>query len=172
LPAKAIEDFVFQRITEATADGTLAQRVADKLTARLAKDRKRLADVRAALAVQIAEAVVTTNKLMEDLSAFEGRARQVVEDKLRIEAAKLADAERRQRAAERDVESLADAEHHRDWFVGALRNFGKVWGGMTPVNRGRLLRALVAKVSVDEESGVCRVELVNFDAAVSTTEAA
>ena len=33
-------------------------------------------------------------------------------------------------------------------------------------------RALVAKVSVDEKTGMCRVELVNFDAIASAKEAA
>lgn len=168
LPAAALEDFVVARITEVTADGKLAERVEGKLTARLANERKTLAEVRAALAAQIADASVTTKKLTEELTQFEGRARQLVEEKLRAEAAKLADAERRQHAAEQDVESLADAEHHRDWFVTALRNFGKVWGDMTPENQRRFLRALVATVSVDDKDGSCTVELVNFDAAIST----
>jgi hypothetical protein len=37
---------------------------------------------------------------------------------------------------------------------------------------GRLLRALVARGSVDEETGLCRIELVNFDAVTSAKEAA
>lgn len=40
---------------------------------------------------------------------------------------------------------------------------------MTPENQGRFLRALVAKVSVDERDGSCTVELVDFDAAAGTT---
>jgi len=43
---------------------------------------------------------------------------------------------------------------------------------MTPENQGRLLRALVAGVSVDEKTGMCRVELVNFDAVAGEKEAA
>lgn len=170
LPAGALEEFVVARIAEATAGGTLAERVERKLTARLAKERKTLAEVRAALAVQIADASVKTKKLTEELMQFEGRARQLIEEKLRAEATKLADAERRQRAAEQDVESLADAEHHRDWFVAALLNFSKVWDDMTAENQGRFLRALVAEVSVDDKDGSCTVELVNFDAATSTSQ--
>ena len=54
----------------------------------------------------------------------------------------------------------------------SIRNFGMVWGELTLENQGRLLRALVAKVSVDEKTGMCRVELVNFDAVTSAKEAA
>lgn len=128
--------------------------------------------MRTALAAQIVEVSVTTKKLTADLAVFEGRARQLVEEKLRAEALKLSDAERRQRTVERDLESLAYAEHHRDWFVAALRDFSKVWHDMTSENQGRLLRALIARVSVDEGTGVCRIEMVNFDAAASAGEAA
>lgn len=43
---------------------------------------------------------------------------------------------------------------------------------MTRENQGRLLRAIVAKVVVDDKQGKCRVELVNFDAAGDAMEAA
>ena len=103
-------------------------------------ERKTLADVRAALMVQVAEASVTAKKLTEELTRFEGRAQNLVEEKLRTEAAKLADAEHRLHMAYLDAEGLADTEHHRDWFVGVLSNFSKNWRGMTPENQGRLMR--------------------------------
>ena len=43
---------------------------------------------------------------------------------------------------------------------------------MTPENQGRLLRALVAKVVVNEATGVCRVELVDPGADANAKEAA
>jgi len=172
LPAGALEDFVVDRIMEATADGTLAERIQTKLSARVAKERSTFVEVRKALSAQIAEASAATAKLTDEVVRLEGRARELVEAKLRREAARLDDAERRLRALEDDALDLELVESQREWFVGALRNFGRVWGDMTPENQGRLLRALVAKVSVDEDSGVCRVELVNFDAAASAKEAA
>jgi hypothetical protein len=168
LPARALEEFVVERIAEATADGQLAQRVYNKLTARLDAERKTIESLRGVLATQVAEAANITKKLTEDLTTFDGRARQLVEEKLRAEANKLGEAEGRQRALARTNEELADAERHRDWFVSALRSFAKVWGDMTPENQGRFLRALVAKVSVDERDESCTVELVDFDAAAGT----
>jgi hypothetical protein len=111
-------------------------------------------------------------RLTEEVVRLDGRARELVEAKLRDEATRLEDAERRLRALEDDAVNLEIVESQREWFVGALRNFGTVWSDMTPENQGRLLRALVAKVSVDEKTGMCRVELVNFDAAASAKEAA
>jgi site-specific DNA recombinase len=128
--------------------------------------------VRRALAAQIADASATTAKLTDEVVRLEGRARELVEAKLRAEAARLDDAERRLRALEDDALDLELVESQREWFASALRNFGMVWGEMTPENQGRLLRALVAKVSVDEKTGMCRVELVNFDAVTSAKEAA
>jgi DNA invertase Pin-like site-specific DNA recombinase len=172
LPAGALEDFVVERLTEATADGTLSTRIEDKLSARVAKERAAFVEVRRALAAQIAEASATTAKLTDEVVRLEGRARELALASLRAEAARLDDTERRFRAAEDDAVDLVRAESKREWFVGALRNFGKVWGEMTHENRGRLLRALVAKILVDEETGICRLELVNFDAVTSATEAA
>jgi hypothetical protein len=40
LPAHALEDFVVERLVEATADGTLAARIGAKLAARIAKERR------------------------------------------------------------------------------------------------------------------------------------
>jgi len=49
-------------------------------------------------------------------------------------------------------------------MLGALRDFANVWALMTPENRGRLLRALVASVRVNDATGEVEIELVNFSA--------
>jgi excisionase family DNA binding protein len=152
---------VVERLVEATADGTLATRIEAKLSARVANERATFVEVRRVLAAQIAGASATTAKLTDEVVRREGRAREVVEAKLRADTARLDDAERRLRAAEDDALDLELVESQREWIASALRSFGKVWGEMTPENQGRLLRALVAKVSVDEKTGICRLELVN-----------
>lgn len=94
--------------------------------------------------------------MTDEVMRLEDRALSLVEAKLRDVAARLDDAERRLRALEDDALDLELVESQREWFVSALRNFGKVWGEMTPENQGRRLRAPVAKVSVDEGTGLCR----------------
>ncbi|MBX3185151.1 MAG: hypothetical protein KIT72_08585 [Polyangiaceae bacterium] len=76
------------------------------------------------------------------------------------------------RALPDDMADLERAAREVEWIAGALTHFGKVWGSMTDANKRRLLRALVASVCVDEESGDCTVELVNFAAIERTKEAA
>jgi hypothetical protein len=128
--------------------------------------------VRKALAAQIAEASATTAKLTDEVVRLEGRARELVEAKLRAEAARLDDAERRPaRARGRRPRPRADREPARVVRRRAPQ-LREGLGRHDAREPGRLLRALVAKVSVDEKSGMCRVELVNFDAVTSTREAA
>ncbi|MCL2726671.1 MAG: recombinase family protein [Polyangiaceae bacterium] len=168
LPAHAIEDFVVARITEATVDGTLAERIHVKLSERIAKERTVLVDIRKALAAQVAEASIVVSKLTEEVLRLDGRARELVEAKLCVEANRLADAESKLRKLENDAQNIKDCD--KEWFVEALRNFRKVWSDMTPENQGRLLRALIAHVHVNE--GNCHIELVNFSAAAGAREAA
>jgi site-specific DNA recombinase len=172
LPAGAIEDFVVARLEGATADGTLAVRTKAKLEVRILKSRADYVTLRDSLNARIADHSAGASKLADEVARLEGRARELVEAKLRIEANNLEAAESQLRAVERDAVNLELDANHLDWFVGALRDFGKVWTNMTRENQGRLLRAIVAKVVVDDKQGKCRVELVNFDAAGDAMEAA
>jgi len=172
LPASAIEDFVAERIEGATADGTLATRTKAKLEARIVKSRADYVKLRDSLNARIAEHSAASSKLADQAAELDGRAREVALGKLRLEANNLEAAESQLRAVERDAVNLELDATHLDWFVSALRDFGKVWTSMTPENQGRLLRAIVAKVVVDETSGKCRVELVNFEVTEGAKEAA
>jgi len=81
-------------------------------------------------------------------------------------------AERQLAETERDTLDLKVAVNEAAWIVGALSSFAKVWKIMTPENQGRLLRALVAEVRVQEATGVVEVELMNFAADRGAKEAA
>ncbi len=172
LPAHAIEAFVVERITVATADGTLSESIRATLMARIERERETLEKLRAVLPDQVAEASAAANKLVDGVATLDGHARVLVEDKLRVEADRLAGAQRQLDALADDTADLDRAAREVKWIAGALRDFGKVWDSMTSANQRRLLRALVAGVRVDEESGDCTVELVNFAAEDGTKEAA
>ena len=172
LPAGALEDFVAQRITAATADGSLAAHVDASLKARIAGKREAIEKIRADLPGRVASASVAASKYTEDLGKFEGRARELVEAKLRAETDRLVAAERQLAETERDRLDLEVADREAEWIGAALRDFARVWKLMTPENQGRLLRALVAVVRVKEETGVVEVELVNFAADAGSQEAA
>ncbi|MBX3129285.1 MAG: hypothetical protein KF718_21385, partial [Polyangiaceae bacterium] len=172
LPAAALEEFVVARISNATADGSLAERVAKHLETLTAGKGEDFGKLRAELATKIAESSATASRLTEELVRLDGRARELVEQKLGVEADRLAASEQQLRDLERDAAELEIARRDHTWFVAALRDFAKVWVNMSPDNQGRFLRALIDKVVVDEDKGTCRVELIDFGAASGTKEAA
>jgi len=172
LPAGAIEDFVAQRITAATTDGSLARHVEVTLAKRIAGRREALERIRVDLPGRVASASANASKYTEELGKFEGRARELVEAKLRAETDRLVAAERQLAETERDRLDLEVAAAETTWAVGALRDFARVWKFMTPENQGRLLRPLVTVVRMKESTGVVEVELVNFAADPDAKEAA
>lgn len=164
LPAAAIEGFVIERIAEATQDGSLAAEVKALLDARIKQRREDIAKLRSELPAVVADAAANAARHSEDLQKFEGRARELIEKKLRTESDRLLAAERQLAESERDLLDLHEASIEADWVVGAIASFAKVWELMTPENRGRLLRALVSSITVDEESGTVEIALVDFGA--------
>jgi site-specific DNA recombinase len=194
LPAGALEDFVAQRITAATADGSLAAHVDASLKARIAGKREAIEKIRADLPGGVARASVAASKYTEDLGKFEGRARELVEAKLRAETDPRVAADRHLAKTERDRLDLQVADREAERLGAALRDFARVWKLMKPetrtarsppsvrsavratqrsgVSQGRLLRALVAAVRVKEATGVVEVELVNLAADAGSKEAA
>jgi hypothetical protein len=167
-----LEDFVAQRITAATADGSLAAHAEGWLKARIANKREAIEESRAQLPGRVASASVAASKYTEDLGKFEGPARELVDAKLRAAPDRLVGAERKLAETERDRLDLEVADREAESIGAALGDFARVWTLMTPENQGRLLRALVAAVRVKEETGVVEVELVNFAADAGSKEAA
>src|SRR5690606_5356651 len=123
LPAGALEDFVAQRITAATADGTLVPHVEQSLRRRIEEQRKALAAMRADLPGRVASASAAASKLTDELGKLDGRAREFVEAKLRVEADRLVAAERQLAEVERDLADLEVADAEAAWMLGALRDF-------------------------------------------------
>jgi site-specific DNA recombinase len=128
LPAPAIEAFVVARISERAADGTLAPRVAAHLATsascarswsrRSPRPRRR------------------RRSSPRRCCASKGRARELVEQKLGVEADRLAGCEPRLRDLEGDAAELKIVKRDHTWFVPAPGDFAKVWVNMSPDNRG------------------------------------
>lgn len=162
LPAGAIEDFVVERIRDATADGTLAARVDEQLKRRIDARRAAAKQNPEKLPVELADASTTASRFADELPKFEGRARELVERKLRAQTDHLTAVEHLLSETDNDRIDFEVAEKEREWFRLALNDFERVWKFMTPENRGRLLRALVVAVRVNEANNEVEVELVNF----------
>ena len=85
---------------------------------------------------RVAAASVNASKYTEELGKFEGRARELVEAKLRAETDRLVAAERQLVETERDRLDLEVAEREAKWIADALRDFARIWTAMTPENQG------------------------------------
>jgi hypothetical protein len=82
-------------------------------------------------------------------------------------APELNEAEVQLRDVERKLATLDQAEIDGLWVARMLRDFDQVWDVMTVENRGRLVRALVRRVVVDEDAGTCEVELLDVGHAIT-----
>jgi len=164
LPAGAIEDYVVERIAEAAFDGALAREVEASLTRRLDQRRKELEELRAKLPGPIANHSANASRYVEELTRLEGKARELVEQRLNVETQRLAAAERQLNDASRAIDRLETTAAEVKHVIGALRDFKLVWEAMTIPNRGRLLRAVLDRVVVDETSGDVEIHLVDFAA--------
>jgi site-specific DNA recombinase len=172
LPAGALEDFLVERIAHATADGSLVAEIERQMRERTAARRKANEDLRKSLPDELATASSAATRYIEELGRLQGRSRELVEAKLKAETDRMTAAEQRLAQAENDRLDIDVADAEREWIVGALRDFGRVWSLMTAENRGRLASALVVAIRVDEASNQIEVELVNFAAEAVTSEAA
>ena len=162
LPADALEEFVAERIGAATQDPGFAPCVESILRGRIEERREALLRIRADLPARVASAADASTKLTEELPKFQGRARELIENKLRVETDRLVAAERQLADTERELAGLVAATEHMEWSLAALRDFRRVWKAMTQDNRGRLLRAIVTEVRVDERSADVHIELLHL----------
>lgn len=158
LPAGAIEGLVADRLAEVAAAPSFVKELDRALSARIESQRQTLAKLGATLPDQIAQASRSVSRLADDVGQLKGAAREVMGRKLQDEAERLGSFERQLEALEQQQAVLKLAAGEAQWMLDALRNFRSVWESMTLENRGRLLRALVAQVRVNEEAGVVEME--------------
>ncbi|MCC6748837.1 MAG: recombinase family protein [Deltaproteobacteria bacterium] len=170
LPAAAIEGFVVQRVREALADGKLLNAVADAAKARLESERKPLEDERAELPLKIAAVSTEGKRLVETASNVTGTARRLLDAKLQDTGDKLGRLESRLVDVQRRLALLEDTELETQWVERCLADFDQIWDRLSNENRGRLVRAVVARVEVDEPNGDVRAFLT--DVAPSAAEGA
>ncbi len=166
LPAAAIEDYVVERLREATADGTLAIEVADSVKARVAGRRKGILTERQKLPAEIASLSAEASRIIDTMASLTGTARKLVDERLQQVGEQLARCEGQLAGAERELANLDALEVEVGWVAGCLGDFDAVWDVLTPENRGRLLRAIIQRVEVNEPSNQVSVFLADLGADV------
>ena len=162
LPADAIEDFVIDRIREATADGDLTADVSTELRALFDKRREALKTERRDLPRAIASLASEGRKLVETLASLNGTARRLLEDRIEEVGQELGRCEARLATVERALAELDRAEVDADWVTNALTDLDDLWDVLTVDNRGRLVQAVVKRVDVDDVKGTVAAELVDL----------
>jgi DNA invertase Pin-like site-specific DNA recombinase len=157
LPARAIEAYVIAQLRTATADGALAADITAAVRARAAARRKDLLIERGTLPAQIAALSLEVSRAVDALGSVTGPARRPVEARLQDVGEQLARMEARLAAAERELAQLDAIEVEASWVADCLAEFHQIWDVLTPENRGRLLRAVIQRVEVDEPANQIKV---------------
>ena len=98
------------------------------------------------------------------MSGVTGTARRLVDERLQEVGEQLARCEGQLAAAERELANLDALEVEVGWVAGCLADFDAVWDVLTPENRGRLLRAIVQRVDVNEPENQVTVVLADLGA--------
>jgi DNA invertase Pin-like site-specific DNA recombinase len=166
LPAEAIEVYVVERLRDATLDGTLAAEVTESVRARVAVRRKDLRIEHRKLPPQIADLAAAVIRTTETSATVTGPAMRVVEARLQDASDQLARAERRLAAVERELAVLEAIEVEASWVADRLSEFHRIWDVLSAENRGRLLRAVIERVEVDEPSNEVKLFFADLAAGV------
>jgi site-specific DNA recombinase len=159
LPADAIEGFVVDKLGEEVGRGDLAAGVYDALQARISRKLEVLGAIRQRLPREIADLAAEGKKLVSGLKGAGSPGDRVLEARIDEVGAGLEAAELRLAGVEREIAKLEAARATQAWVSAVLKDFDAIWNVMTDENRGRLVRALVARVEVDEPSGDINITL-------------
>ena len=91
-----------------------------------------------------------------------GVASRMAEERLQGLRNELGRCERRLATVERELAAIEKAEVDASWAARCLNDFPAIWDVLTPENRGRLLRAVVQRVEVDEPANKVQVFMVDL----------
>jgi len=172
LRASAIEAYVVERLQKATLDEALATEVTDVVRGRVLARRRDLLSERQLLPPQIASISAEVQRLVETLADLTGAARRHVAARLHAVGEQLTRTEARLAASARELANLDAIEVEASWVTDCLADFDKIWDVLTPHNRGRLLRAVIERVEVDQPANEVRVFMTDLSATLPPTAAA
>jgi site-specific DNA recombinase len=154
---------VIDRLREAVTEGNLVQEVTAAVKEQVAARRKDLVMERKGLPGEIATLSSERKRLVETMADLTENARPPVEKGIHEAGEQLAGLEARLTEVEGESASLDSAEAEAGWLAQALEGFSSVWDILTPENRGRLLRAVVQRVEVDEPANRVRVVMTDLE---------
>lgn len=164
IPAKAIENFVIERLRGALGNAKLVADVVGAMRDRVAKTAAVNTTEKRLLVEKIADVSSRVRNLA--LQAEEGSARAhgrtVLHERLEERGAELDALQARLDRIERELAALDDARVEADWLERTLTEFDAVWDALTPENRARLARAVIDRVVVDESTGSVKMYVADL----------
>jgi DNA invertase Pin-like site-specific DNA recombinase len=169
LPAKAIEDFVVERVRDALADGRLATDVTQAAKERLTSQRAALLAERRALPSQIAALSAEGKRLVDSVSNINGAGQRLLDAKLQEVGEQLGRLEGRLREVQHRLSLVDTCEAEAGWVSSCLSDFNRVWHTLSAENRGRLVRAVIERVEVDQPKGDVRAFIADMGSPAETT---
>jgi hypothetical protein len=169
LPARAIEDFVVERVRDALADGKLAADVTRTVKERLAGERTSLLAERHDLPSKIAALSSEGKRLVESVSVVNGAGQRLLDAKLQEVGEQLGRLEGRQREVDHRLSLVDTFKVEAEWVSICLADFNRVWDTLNAENRGRLVRAVIERVEVDEPKGDVRAFIADLGSPAETT---
>ena len=153
---------MIERLREAVAAGSLASEVEASVKERLKGRRKDLAFERKKLPAQIAALSAEGKQLIATMADVAGVARRLAEERLQGLGNELGRCERRLATVERELAGIEKTELESSWVARCLNDVTAICDVLTPENRGRLLRAVVQGVEVDEPANKVKVLMVDL----------
>jgi hypothetical protein len=169
LPAQAIEDFVVERVRAALVGGKLASDVTQAVKERLAGQRVALMAERKELPSKIAALSSEGKRLVDSVSNVNGAGHRLLDEKLQEVGEQLGLIEGRLREVDHRLSLVDTFEVEAGWVSSCLADFNRVWDTLNAENRGRLVRAVIERVEVDEPKGDVRAFIADLGAPAETT---
>ncbi|HEY1697937.1 MAG TPA: recombinase family protein [Polyangiaceae bacterium] len=162
MSAEAIEEFVVERLRTLAADDGHVTELAERLRVRFETDARALADERAPLPARIAKLSAEADALLASLTKLAGKARSLAEQRLQTLGAAVEESQTQLGVVEHKLAALAGARADAQWVREALSDFDTLWELMTPVNRQRLVTALVERIEVHEAAGEIDLKIASL----------
>jgi hypothetical protein len=166
LPATAIEEYVIERLREAAVTTSHADAVTASVKARVEARRKDLLIERRDLPAEIAKLTGDGRHLADTLREVSAPGKEFVEERFAEISEHLGQLEARLADVERELASLDNVEVEASWVARCLADFNTCWDVLTPENRGRLIRALVHRIEVDEPANRVEIHVASLAAEV------
>ncbi|HMA96475.1 MAG TPA: recombinase family protein, partial [Polyangiaceae bacterium] len=163
MAASAIENYVVERVTEIVGVGEFVEESYGELAKRLQERVELLKTQQHALADRIGEVGARSGRLADEWVSAGVDVKDVLGQRLATASAELKHCELALAEVRTQLAIHQTRKFDVEWVARALSNFREVWAVMSTVNQGRLLRALIDHIVIDQDSGKVDIHLAHLD---------